>query len=180
MNPQPADRLHFDLQLAYARPVTATLAILGLLELRPAREVERPLAFLIAYVLAAILILVLERALRRYHWRLPLVCDILAAGIFLYLSPEQIPTWFLMFFVAFAAGYRWNLSYSVSLCFGLLLLGFALQMHWKLPEQGSRDLAYLVSLFTAAFLGTVGLAFLGDRHRLFSRAQEFLLPGFNS
>ena len=69
MNPQPADRLHFDLQLAYARPVTATLAILGLLELRPAREVERPLAFLIAYVMAAILILVLERALRRYHWR---------------------------------------------------------------------------------------------------------------
>jgi len=180
MNPQPADRLHFDLQLAYARPVTATLAILGLLELRPAREVERPLAFLIAYVMAAILILVLERALRRYHWRLPLVCDILAAGIFLYLSPEQIPTWFLMFFVAFAAGYRWNLSYSVSLCFGLLMLGFALQMHWKLPEPGSRDLAYSVSLFTAAFLGTVGLAFLGDRNRLFAGQQDFLSRISNS
>src|SRR5260221_13641208 len=120
MNPQPADRLHFDLQLAYARPVTATLAILGLLELRPAREVERPLAFLIAYVLAAILILVLGRALRRYHWRLPLACDILAAGMFLYLSPEQIPTRFLMFFVAFAAGQRWELHSPVSRGFRLL------------------------------------------------------------
>src|SRR5882762_8812348 len=157
MNPQPADRLHFDLQLAYARPVIATLAILGLLELRPAREVQTPLAFLIAYVMAAILILVLERALRRYHWRLPLACDILVAGIFLYLSPEQLPTWFLMFFVAFAAGYRWNLRYSVSLCFGLLLLGFALQMHWKLPAPGSR-----------------GLAFLGDLNRQFASQQDFL------
>src|SRR5216684_6572543 len=174
MNPQPVDRLHFDLQLAYARPVIATLAILGLLELRPAREVQTSLAFLIAYVLAAILILVLERALRRYHWRLPLACDILAAGIFLYLSPEQIPTWFLMFFVAFAAGYRWNLRYSVSLCFGLLLLGFALQMHWKLPAPGTRDLVFSVSLFTAAFLGTVGLAFLGDLNRQFAAQQDFL------
>src|SRR5258705_5782794 len=54
-------------------------------------------------------------------------------------------------------------------CFGLLLLGFALQMHWRLPEPGSRDLAYSVSLFTAAFLGTVGLAFLGDRDRKSTR-----------
>src|ERR1700676_5462321 len=92
MNPQPADRLHFDLQLAYARPVIATLAILGLLELRPAREVQAALAFLIAYVMAAILILVLERALRRYHWRLPLGGDILAAGFFLYLFPGKTPS----------------------------------------------------------------------------------------
>src|SRR6266446_10395110 len=91
MNPQPADRLHFDLQLAYARPVIATLAILGLLELRPAREVQTPLAFLIAYVLAAILILVLERALRRYHWRLPLACDIFFLMILLPPTPTLFP-----------------------------------------------------------------------------------------
>src|SRR5215469_14313766 len=157
MNPQPTDQLHFDLQLAYARPVIATLATLGLLELRPAREVERPLAFLIAYVAAAILILLLERALRRYHWRLPLFCDVLAAGIFLYLSPELLPTWFLMFFVAFAAGYRWNLRYSVSLCFGLLLLGFALGVDRSDPQPEPHDLVYSVSVFAASFLGTVGM-----------------------
>src|SRR5262245_46641119 len=82
--------------------------------LRVALEAARPLAFLSACVLAAILILFLERALHRYHWRLPLFCDVLAAGIFLYLSPELLPTWFLMFFVAFAAGYRWNLRNSVT------------------------------------------------------------------
>src|SRR5215468_7764765 len=100
MNPQPTDRSHFDLQLAYARPVIATLAMLGLLELRPARQVEHPLAFLIAYVALGIGVVLLERALRRYQWHLPLICDVLVAGIFLYLSPELLPSWFLLFFVA--------------------------------------------------------------------------------
>src|SRR5215469_13653437 len=174
MNPQPTDRLHFDLQVAYARPVIATLAMLGLLELRPARDVERPLAFLIAYIVAAIVILLLERALRRYRWRLPLLCDLFAAGIFLYLSPEVLPTWFLMFFVAFCVGYRWSLQYSVSLCFGLLLLGFALDMHRNVPPQGTRELVYSVSFFVASFLGTMGMAFLGDRNRKFAAQQDFL------
>ena len=174
MNPQATDRLHFDLQLAYARPVIATLALLCLLELRPAREVERPLGFLIAYVVAGIVVLLLERMLRRYNWRLPVMCDVLVAGVFLYLSPEQLPAWFLMFFVAFAAGYRWNLRYAATLCFGLLLLGFALNLSRGAPAPGTRDLAYSVSLFAASFLGTVGMAFLGDKNRQFAGQQDFL------
>ena len=174
MNPQATDRLHFDLQLAYARPVVATLAVLCLLELRPAREVQRPLAFLVAYVVAGIVVLLLERVLRRYSWRLPVMCDVLVAGVFLYLSPELLPAWFLMFFVAFAAGYRWNLRYAATLCFGLLLLGFALDLSRSTPAPGSRDLAYSVSLFAASFLGTVGMAFLGDKNRQFAGQQDFL------
>jgi len=180
MNPQPTDQLHFELQIAYARPVIATLALLGLLELRPARQVEGPLAFLISYVIAGVLVLALERVLRRYQWRLPLLCDVLVAGIFLYLSPELLPTWFLMFFVAFAAGYRWNLRYAATLCFGLLLLGFALDMHRGDSAPGARDLAYSVSFFAASFLGTVGLAFLGDKNRQFAAQQDFLSRISNS
>jgi signal transduction histidine kinase len=174
MNPQPTDQLHFDLQLAYARPVVATLAILGLLELRAAREVEQPLSFLLAYVLAGIVVLLLERLLRRFQWRLPLICDVLVAGVFLYLSPELLPSWFLMFFVAFAAGYRWNLRYSATLCFGLLLLGFALDMSRGTAIPAGKDLAYPVSFFAASFLGTVGMAFLGDKNRQFAAQQDFL------
>src|SRR5208283_5386455 len=103
MNPQPTDRLHFDLQLAYARPVIALLAILCLLELRNARQAERPLSFLIAYLSLSVIILLIERALRRANWHIPLVCDILVVGTFLYLSPEVLPAWFLLFFVAFSA-----------------------------------------------------------------------------
>ena len=64
MRLQQTDRNHFDLQLAHARPVIALLAALCLLELRRAREVQRPLAFLLAYFVLAIVILLLENMLR--------------------------------------------------------------------------------------------------------------------
>jgi len=174
MNPQALNRNHFDLQLAYARPVVALLGVLGLLELRPAKEVERPLSFLIAYLVAGIVILLVERALRKYNWQLPLICDILVSGIFLYITPELLPAWFLLFFVAFAAGFRWNLRFSLSLCFGLLLLGLALDMHGAAPPGQAKNLLYSVSFFAASFLGTVGMAFLGDRNRQFAAQQGFL------
>src|SRR6266852_4865854 len=125
MNLSSTDRLHFEGQLAYARAVTALLALLCLLELRPARDVERPLSFLIAYLVLSAVVAGLERVLRSYNWRLPLVCDIGVLAIFLYISPELLPSWFLLFFVAFASGYRWQLRFSLTLCFGLLLLGFS-------------------------------------------------------
>jgi signal transduction histidine kinase len=174
MNPQPLDRLHFDLQLASARPVIALLAILCLLQVRTARQAERPLSFLIAYLILAIIILLIERALRRYNWHIPLVCDILVAGIFLYLSPEVLPAWFLLFFVAFSAGYRWNLRSSLLLSFGLLLLAIALEMHRTGLTDGSRTVIYSLPFFGATFLGVSGMAFLGDRNRRFAWQQEFL------
>jgi hypothetical protein len=126
---QQTDRNHFDLQLAYARPVIALLAALCLLELRRAREVERPLAFLLAYFILGIGILLLENILRQYQWHLPVLCDVLAACVFLYLSPEILPAWIVLFFVAFASGYRWNLRFSLMLLFGILLLAAALDMN---------------------------------------------------
>jgi len=174
MNPQPTDRLYFDLQLAYARPVIALLAILCLLELRTARQTERPLSFLIAYLFLAVIILLIERALRRAHWHLPLVCDILVAGVFLYLSHEVLPAWFLLFFVAFSAGYRWNLRSSLLLSFGLLLLAIAVAMNRNGPVDGSRTVIYSLPFFGATFLGVSGMAFLGDRNRQFAWQQAFL------
>jgi signal transduction histidine kinase len=174
MNPQPTDRLHFDLQLAYARPVIALLAILCLLELRSARQAERPLSFLIAYLILSFIILLIERALRRANWHIPLVCDILVVGVFLYLSPEVLPAWFLLFFVAFSAGYRWNLRSSLLLSFGLLLLAIALAMHRNGPVDGSRTVIYSLPFFGATFLGVSGMAFLGDRNRQFAWQQAFL------
>ena len=174
MNPQPTDRLYFDLQLAYARPVIALLAILCLLELRTARQTERPLSFLIAYLFLAVIILLIERALRRAHWHLPLVCDILVVGVFLYLSHEVLPAWFLLFFVAFSAGYRWNLRSSLLLSFGLLLLAIAVAMNRNGPVDGSRTVIYSLPFFGATFLGVSGMAFLGDRNRQFAWQQAFL------
>jgi signal transduction histidine kinase len=174
MNPQPTDRLHFDLQLAYARPVVALLALLALLELRPAREVERPVSFLIAYLVLGGVIVLLERLLNGFNWRLPLVCDVLVTGIFFYVSPEQLPAWFLLFFVAFASAYRWNLRFSLFLCFGLLLLGAALDMRREPLAIDARGRFYSLSFYAASYLGALGMAFLGDRNRRFATQQDFL------
>ncbi len=174
MNPQDSDHIHFDLQLAYARPVVALLAALCLLQLGKARESERPLSLLIAYMVIAMLILLLERTLRRFKWHLPLVCDIFVVGFFLYLSPEMLPAWFLLFFVAFAAGYRWNLKFSLFLCFGLLMLAIALKMQRVDELDGIHHLLYSLPFYAATFLGAAGVGFLGDRNRQFAYQQEFL------
>jgi signal transduction histidine kinase len=174
MNPQGSDRLHFDLQLAYARPMIALLAALSLLELGTAREVERPLSLLIAYMTVAIVVLILERLLRRFRWHIPLLCDVLVVGAFFYLSPEVLPAWFLVFFVAFAAGYRWNLKFSLFLCFGLLLLAMALEMLRADQTPNVHRLIYSLYFFAATFLGAAGMAFLGDRNRRFAAQQDFL------
>ena len=174
MNPLESDRLHFDLQLAFARPVIALLAALCLLQLGTARQVQRPLSLLIAYMIVAVVILLLERMLRRFKWHLPLLCDVLVLGLFLYLSPEVLPAWFLLFFVAFAAGYRWNLKFALFLCFGLLLLAMALKMQRVGEPDGVHHLFYSLHFYAATFLGAAGVAFLGDHNRKFASQQEFL------
>ncbi len=174
MSPQATDRLHFETQIAYARPVIALLAIACLLELRTVREEQRALALLIAYLLTATLVLPLEKALRRCHWHLPLACDVLVAGVFLYLAQAKLPGWFLIFFVAFAAGYRWNLRLALYLSFGLLLLSVALQLNNFSQVGPWPSLFYFLPFFAATLLGAGGMAFLGDRNRRFMDQQEFL------
>ena len=176
MNPQASDRLHFEMQIAYARPAVALLAITCLLELRSAREAERALALalLTAYLVVATLTLVLERALRAYKWHLPVACDVLVIGLYLYFSPEMLPAWFLVFFVAFAAGYRWNLKLAMSLSFGLLLLAVALRLNRFTPSGPGPVAFYSLPIFAASLLGAGGMAFLGDRNRRYTEQQEFL------
>src|SRR5246127_3332694 len=174
MNPQSPDGLHFEVQLAYARPIVALLATLCLLNLRPAREVQRPLSFLIAYLVLAIVILLLERALHRLEWHLPLVCDLLVIFAFLFLSPEIMPAWFLLFFVAFAAGYRWNLRSSLFRSFGLLLVAVALDVHRNLRTDRDFLIFHSLPFFATTLLAAGGIAFLGERNRRFATQQEFL------
>jgi signal transduction histidine kinase len=174
MNPQAKDGFHFEMQIAYARPVVVLLAISCLLELRAPREVERVLTLLIAYLVVAAIMPFLEKALRQYRWHLPLAIDVLVVGVFLYLSPERLPAWFLVFFVAFGAGYRWNLKLAVVLSFGLLLLDVALQLQRRSHADTGSPLLYLVPFFAATLLGAAGMAFIGDSNRAFIEQQEFL------
>jgi signal transduction histidine kinase len=174
MSPQTSDRLHFEMQIAYARPAIALLAIACLLELRSVKEAERPLALLTAYLLAGLVVLGLERALRAYNWHLPLACDVLVVGLYLYFSTEMMPAWFLVFLVAFAAGYRWNLKLAMFLSFGLLLLAVALRLNRLGPDGPAPSAMFYLPVFAATLLGAGGMAFLGDRNRRFTEQQVFL------
>ena len=174
MDPQTTDRLHFEMQIAYARPAVALLAIACLLELQTLREAERALALLAAYLLVALVVLGLERVLRTYNWHLPLACDVLVVGLYLYFSTEMMPAWFLVFFVAFAAGYRWNMKLAIFLSFGLLLLAVALRLNRLGPAGPEPTAFFYLPVFAATLMGAGGMAFLGDRNRGFTKQQEFL------
>ena len=174
MNPQATDRLHFEIQIAYARPVVIVLAIASLLELRVAREEPSALYLLIGYLAVAMALPFIERALRKYEWHLPIACDIIVTALFLYFSPEKLPAWFLIFFLAFASGYRWNLKLAISLSFGLLLLAVALQLQ-RISQTGTTlSLYFFLPFFAATLLGAGSMAFLGNRNRIFTEQQEFL------
>ncbi|MGB7848432.1 MAG: sensor histidine kinase [Candidatus Acidiferrum sp.] len=174
MNPQASDRLHFEMQIAYARPVVALLAISCLLELRSVRDAGRALMLLTAYLVVAAAVLGLERVLLANKWHLPLACDVLVVGLYLYYSTEMLPAWFLIFFVAFAAGYRWNLRMAIFLSFGLLLLAAAVRLNRMPPAGPGPSPFFFLPVFATTLLGAGAMAFLGDRNRKFTEQQGFL------
>src|ERR1700693_1193303 len=125
MSPHESDRRHIELQSAYARPIIILLALIALFEHTPSHHAQRPISFLIAYFILSLLAVPFERMLSALSWHLPLACDLLALGIFMYVSPSTVPAWFPYLFVCYAAGMRWGLSSAFPLA-GLLSLELVL------------------------------------------------------
>jgi len=76
MSSHQTDRHHFERQIVYARPIFILLALLAVLEQPPSRGAHRSASFLIAYLIAALLVTQIERLLRKRSWHLPLACDL--------------------------------------------------------------------------------------------------------
>src|SRR6266480_3666108 len=171
MSSHQTDRHHFERQIVYARPIFILLALLAVLEQPPSRGAHRSASFLIAYLIAALLITQIERLLRKRSWHLPLACDLLALGFFMYTSPSTVPVWFPYMFLCYAAGIRWGLELTLPLAGALSLILVLLtvvkgDIHWM------RVVSWL-GLTTGTFAGGAGLAFLGDRNRRFASQIEF-------
>src|SRR5579863_8622117 len=171
MSPHQTDRLHYERQIVFARPIMVLLSILALLEQPPSRDSHRSLTFLVTYLLVSLTVIQLERLLSNRSWHLPLACDLLALGLFMYLSPSTIPVWFPYMFVCFVAGIRWGIDGALPLAGGLSLLVVLLtagtgEIHWF------RVVTWL-GLTGGTFAGGAGLAFLGDRSRTFAQQNEF-------
>ncbi len=171
MSPRQTDRHHFERQIAYARPVFILLALLAVLERRPSTELRRSVSFLIAYLIVALLVTQLERLLRKRSWHLPLVCDLLALGYFIYISPSTVPVWFPFMFICYAGGIRWGLDLTVPLA-GVIALVLVL----RTAERGELDWMRVVAwlgLLAGTFAGGAGLAYLGDLNRRFATQIDF-------
>jgi signal transduction histidine kinase len=171
MSPHQTDRHHFDRQIVYARPVFVLLALLAVLEQPPSRELQRSVSFLVAYLIVSLLVTQLERLLRKRSWHLPLVCDLLALGYFIFITPSTVPVWFPFMFICYAGGIRWGLGLTVPLA-GALSLILVLRTAGRGEMDWMRVVAWL-GLLAGSFAGGAGLAYLGDLNRRFVSQIDF-------
>jgi signal transduction histidine kinase len=172
MSPHESDRRHIERQIAYARPIIILLALIALFEHTPSHYAQRPLSFLIAYFILAILAVPFERMLSGLSWHLPLACDLLALTIFMYVSPSMVPAWFPYLFVCYAAGMRWGLRVAFPIASGLALILVMLtvvkgEIHWM------RVVAW-IGLVGATLAAGGGMAFLGQLSRSAAEQNELL------
>src|SRR5258706_262709 len=172
MSPHESDRRHIERQIAYARPIIALLALIALLEQTTYSHAHRTIYFLIGYFFLAVLALLFEQMLSGLTWHLPLACDLLALGFFMYLSPTTVPAWFPYLFVCYAAGIRWGLRVAFPLASGLALL-LVMITAVKGEIQWMRVIAWM-GLVGATLAAGGGSAFLGDLSRSFAAQNELL------
>src|ERR1700723_2498442 len=174
MSLHETDRRHLERQIVYARPIVVLLSILALLEQPNPQAARRSISFLVAYLILSLANIPLERFLRKRSWHLPIACDLLALGFFMYISPLSVPVWFPYLFVCWVAGMRWGLRAAIPLA-GALALILVLLTAVKGEIGWMRVIAW-VGLVGGTFAGGAALAFLADPHPPLPLAKRLLLP----
>ena len=172
MSPHEADSRHFERQIVYFRPTIIVLAILALLERAPSPDVRRTLYFLVAYLGLSILTIFAEYVFAKRDWHMPLVVDLLAIAVLIYLSPFAVPVWFPYLFLCFAAGIRWGFRVAIPVA-GILALTVVLVTAAR-EQVGLMRVISWVGITAATLSAGGGLAFMGDRSRRFAAQNEFL------
>jgi signal transduction histidine kinase len=171
MNPHETDRRHIERQIANARPIIVLLTLIAMLQQPSAQHANRPISFLIGYLLLSFCIILFEKIFPSRTWHLPLFVDLVALGYFMIVSPSMVPAWFPYLFVCYVAGIRWGLNSAFPLA-GLLSLEIILLTVVKGEIHFLRIISWL-GLAGATFAAGAGIAFLGDRNRLFAVQQAF-------
>jgi signal transduction histidine kinase len=171
MNPHETDRRHIERQIAYARPITVLMTLIAMLQQPSSQHANRPISFLTGYLVLSFCVILFEKIFPSRSWHLPLFVDLVALGYFMIVSPSMVPAWFPYLFVCYVAGIRWGLNSAFPLA-GLLSLELILLTVVKGEIHFLRIISWL-GLAGATFAAGAGIAFLGDRNRLFAVQQEF-------
>ena len=130
------------------------------------------LNFLISYLIVSLLVIPAEWVLRGRPWHLPLAVDLLALGVFLYISPFSVALWFPYLFVCYASGSRWGLTSAIPIA-GVLSLALVVRAALEAQMGWMRAMGW-IGLVVVTFAAGGGLAFLGDLSRRFVAENEFL------
>jgi len=153
-----------------ARPLLLMLSFASLLEMpAPPRSV---LIFQGAYLALALIVAIAQFTPWADALRLPIGADLAALAFFLAFSPSVAPMWFLLLFIAFAAGVDWGFAaaaWAVGACC-LALFGWGFASHdigWQTALRGT-------ALVSETFASALGLAYLGDRNRRAAADYYFL------
>jgi signal transduction histidine kinase len=171
MSPHETDRRHLERQILFARPIVVFLALLATLQQTNPQEAKHSISFLVAYLIVALLVIAVERILRKRGWHLPIACDLLALLVLIYISPTSVPVWFPYLFVCWVAGMRWGLRAAIPLA-GALALIMVLLTAVKGEIGWMRVLAWVL-LVGGTFAGGAALAMLADRSRHFASQNDF-------
>jgi signal transduction histidine kinase len=171
MNPHETDRRHIERQIAFARPIIVLLTLIALLQQPSSQHANRPISFLTGYLVLSFCVILFEKIFPSRTWHLPLFVDLVALGYFMIVSPSMVPAWFPYLFVCYVAGIRWGLNSAFPLA-GLLSLEIILLTVVKGEIHFLRIVSWL-GLAGATFAAGAGIAFLGDRSRLFAVQQAF-------
>ncbi len=172
MQPHAAERRHLERQITYARPIFMVLALGDLLERPPQDRGPHAIALVLTYLCEALALVMWQELPGFGDWRVPLVGDILALTVFLFLTRSAAAFWFLYLFVALAAGIRWGLERCILLAGAVTL---AVLVRATLTGGfGWEAVLSWVALVVGTFTAGVGLSFLGDRNRRHAAEHEFL------
>jgi signal transduction histidine kinase len=171
MSPHETDRRHLERQIVFARPIVVFLSLLASLQQTNPEKAQRAISFLVAYLIVSIVVIAVERFLRKRGWHLPIACDLLALLVLIYISPTSVPVWFPYLFVCWVAGMRWGLRPTIPLA-GALSLILVLLTAVK-GEIGWRRVVAWVGLVGGTFAGGAALAMLADRSRHFASQNDF-------
>ena len=158
-----AESRYLENQVAYARPIFLVLALVDLVEALPVRGQEFRLAFVIIYLVCALVLAYVASTNRMPAFRLPPLADVVLFAAYFALMPPVTSVIFLYLFVCFSSAIFWDLKQTVvlagvtslGLLFRVLLFG---QEHWT-----------TMVVWPAVGIGTfgagVGLGFLAERQR---------------
>lgn len=172
MQPHAAELRHLERQITVARPIFMVLALVDLLELKPAGADREAVIFVAVYLAAAALVVLYESLRPGMELRIPLAVDLTALAAFLLITPSVVAFWFLYLFVAFAAGILWKLHRAVVLA-GVVTLALLVRTAIRGPVHWPEIVSW-VALVIGTFAAGAGLAFLGERLRRHAAEHEFL------